>query len=545
MATVLTLAGSFAPGPGYMQYAMSGEVTENNDVVDVLYNNIGLFELNVQDGVTQLNAAINATPGKKIVFGHSLGAVVAYRWIKDIGPTWPGNPADLEFVVLGNPANKYTGYLATATLPSEWIDGDIDLAENTIPVDTPYKVIDFVKQYDGWADFPNNTESPNYAIALTNTALELGFPINHINYFQESFDNPDNRSQVDGNITYTWTPSPLLGGLLGPFGEAFRVQIETAYDRPVALGQPLPPVDPGTPPAQLLEIFPPRNLLPGQYQIGNLIFGRGTTVRVESFDIKTYDVNAQDYQISRADEKRFGFDQIVPTTIEVTFHVLNNWLLPGFEDVIPNFWEDMPEVTDFQKEWKSDEIRNRWGTMKPLYVCDRKGITKMVFGRPGQFTYEKNNVYTQSVQCLGEFRRADTLAYGIEYNDVTLEGTNNLLATIDGTEGDGPSWINFIFQGPVTNPSLTFVNLYNQARPVTFKINREVLANEVIQLTGEPWTRRAVSSFGGENIAADVSEYLDKLRFGSDSELKVIFTGEGITEDTKAKLFYLNAYQVI
>src|SRR6185295_12738104 len=103
-----------------------------------------------------------------------------------------------------------------------------------------------------------------------------------------------------------------------------------------------------------------KNLVAGQYQLGDLIFGRGTTVRVETFDIKPYDVNAQDFQLARADEISFGWDQLKPTTIEITLHILNNRLLPEFEGTIPNFWEEMPTVLDFQLEWRSDDTRYDW-----------------------------------------------------------------------------------------------------------------------------------------------------------------------------------------
>lgn len=287
-----------------------------------------------------------------------------------------------------------------------------------------------------------------------------------------------------------------------------------------------------------------KNLVAGQYQIDDLIFGRGTTVRVENFDIKPYDINSQDYQITRADEINFGWDQLKPTTIEITFHVLNNYLLPGFEDLIPNFWEEMPTVDDFQESWRFDDGRYQWGAMKSLYVCDRKGITKEIFGRPGQFTPGVNTRYTESVQVIVEWRRADTYAYGVVNNVSPVITTADLDKTLNGTEGNGPSWLALLLQGPVTNPTITLDGLCNQPNPVTFTLNRTVTAGEVIEINGQPWSRRAVSSTG-ENVSADLSEYLDKLRFYHNRPLDISLAGGGMTTETALVGVYRDAYQVI
>ena len=74
------------------------------------------------------------------------------------------------------------------------------------------------------------------------------------------------------------------------------------------------------------------NLIPGQYQIDNYVIGKGTNVIVEQFDAKPYDVNAQDYQLPRSDEIRFGFDQLKPTTVEIQMQVIYNRLLEPFTD---------------------------------------------------------------------------------------------------------------------------------------------------------------------------------------------------------------------
>lgn len=264
----------------------------------------------------------------------------------------------------------------------------------------------------------------------------------------------------------------------------------------------------------------PRNLISGQYQIGNLIFGRGTTVPVETFDIKPYDVNPQDHQVSLSDEIRFGIDSFKPTTIEVTFHVLYNKLLPGYEDAFENFWEDMPKASHFQREWRFDEGRKIWGSIKPLYCCGKDDVTRMVYGRPRQFTYAKDSDYSETVQCLGQFQRSDTLAYTAKESYIELAG-GVLPWYLTRTGGDSDTWFRILAYGPMTNPKFT-VGIHS------IELDYEIEEGEALEISSYPWMRRAVDS-KRINLAAYLigkSEYLDRMIVPYGQEVPVRWTSE-------------------
>ena len=265
-----------------------------------------------------------------------------------------------------------------------------------------------------------------------------------------------------------------------------------------------------------------RNLISGQYQIGDIVFGKGTTVRVETFDIKPYDVNNQDYQVSRSDEIRFGWDAHKPTTIEITFHVMKNWLLPPFEDLIPNFWKEMPTVADFQVEWKANEIRQIWGQMKALYYCPGDGITRVIYGRPGHFTYAKDTEYTETVQCLGEFRRADTLSYSA--NETAVELSSNAEPSyLTRTSGDADAWLRIVGFGPITNPIIT---IGTQEVALTLDLEE----GEGFEVSSYPWQRRAVDSNRVNlNAAMLGTTYLDKLIIPANQKIPVRFTSNEVS----------------
>lgn len=290
--------------------------------------------------------------------------------------------------------------------------------------------------------------------------------------------------------------------------------------------------------------YQPRNLVPGQYQIGNKIMGRGTTVPMETFDVKPYDVNSQDHQITRTDKKNFGWDQLSPTTIEMTFHILFSRMLPGYEDLIPNFWAEMPTRADFQEIWKFDEGRYIWGSMMPLYVCARDGITKTVFGRPGQFTYGASTLYSESEQCLGEFRCADANYYGIYDRISQLITQANPTRIITAPDSDAPPWIKLLLRGPIVDPKFTLDGLFNQPNPIEFQLDRNVANNEIIEINGEFWNQRAVSSTG-ENLGNSLTNYLDKLRFYCKDEVEITLSGTGMSGATQAYASFRDAYQVI
>lgn len=287
-----------------------------------------------------------------------------------------------------------------------------------------------------------------------------------------------------------------------------------------------------------------RNLLPGQYQIDNLVFGKHTTVRVDNFDIKPYDLNAMDYQTTRSDEIHFGWDQIKPTTIEISLCILYSKLLPDFVSLIPNFWAEMPTVDDFINAWRADEIRYAWGEMKPLYACGKDGITRTIFGRPGAFTYPKDSEYTEVLECIGEFRRADAFCYSVDEIAV-LMNSSQPNALVPGTDGDAPSWFRIEMQGPAINPSFAFTG--TSLGDVTFQLDYTIASGETVEINGYPWSRRAVSS-NGLNLSAKLigdTPYLDRMRFNSDSILTCNMTATGMTGATEALLLWRNAYAAI
>lgn len=269
-----------------------------------------------------------------------------------------------------------------------------------------------------------------------------------------------------------------------------------------------------------------KNLVPGQWQIGDIVMGTGTNIIIESAEVNPEDINQQDYQVARTDEMRFGIDQFKPTTIELTMSVLHNRLLEEWEDYISNFWHSMPTLEDLRKEWRYDQGRLTWGKLQHLYVCSKlNGIPKVVFGRPGQFKYKVNDEYNRGeiVQVVAEFRRADTVAYSAtEY--VTEVFMEDAPARIVRSDGDVDTWVSIIGYGPITNPVITIGEQ-------ELALNIDIAAGEAFEVSSYPWQRRAIDS-NRTNLAASLTgetRYLDKIILKAKQNTIVRWTSDEVT----------------
>lgn len=265
------------------------------------------------------------------------------------------------------------------------------------------------------------------------------------------------------------------------------------------------------------------NLVPGQFQIGNRVIGKGTTVYVEEFKWNEDDINAQDFQMSRNDEMEFGQDQLKPTTVEFTFHVQYNWLLPHYAGLIPNFWAEMPKISEFVKIWKAEAIRKTPQAQMPIYFMGSDGVQKMFYGRPGKYKAGSTFSETETVEFQGEFRRNDTQCYTAQERWIpVVQGADPaILFRESGPNGDATAWCRVVLEGPITNPVITIGDQQ-------VKLDIELAEGETAEISSYPWSRRAVNN-RGQNLAPLMigdTEYLDRLVLPLDVDIPVRWTSD-------------------
>jgi hypothetical protein len=252
--------------PGVPQL-LRGTVTDAGDTLYTLPYTNAAGAANIAAGVTLLENKLNATTGQIFVFAYSEGCQVVYKWLRDHGATSSIDPVRLAFLLIGNSERKYGGLIAGHSAFSPIAD------TAGLPATVRYSVIDFVRQYDGWGDFPSApaitaaVESLSgvglddnafvgamnavsklmansaYSMALSNAIA--GQALVHEWYIDVTPTDANVVTYIDPatpTVKYVWSPTypvPLLGGLALPQSDQqMRTQIESAYSRPVVIPAP-------------------------------------------------------------------------------------------------------------------------------------------------------------------------------------------------------------------------------------------------------------------------------------------------------------------
>jgi PE-PPE domain len=156
-----------------------------------------------------------------VVFGHSYGAVSINQWLRQYGPTCSVLPAWMKFVLIGNSCRPG----AKGATPNG-LAAQFGLFGGVGPMSTKYTVYDCARQWDKWADYPNNYSSSQCSNAVNNCNSGDMYPDNiHVSYEHINLTTPTATATVD-NVTFQFfktDPVPL------PHGN--RTQIEQAYKR--------------------------------------------------------------------------------------------------------------------------------------------------------------------------------------------------------------------------------------------------------------------------------------------------------------------------
>jgi len=244
-ATVLTLEGGLVGMQHLIHFTpnqLRGDLCKSpNQCQPVDYFAMPGDQFNEQ-GAADVQAAIDALPADEqiVLFGHSQGGQVIYSNLRQwaAGTADAPDPSRLTWVSIGNPTNRYGGRRPLMN----------DGVSLWLPEDTAYQGYEVIRQYDGWADWPDD---PNNFIAVANAVI--GMFTTHTNYRDIDLDDPANlRYTPDlsdgspGNVTYIWAPTAIspLAQLTGPLApmvdKLIRPIIESAYNRPVDFASPAP-----------------------------------------------------------------------------------------------------------------------------------------------------------------------------------------------------------------------------------------------------------------------------------------------------------------
>lgn len=185
----------------------------------IQYPNLPFGFTFIQAGADALDVWLRTNPNPTYLIAHSEGAQAVDQFLSQ----HPNDPrlATTTIILTGNPDNKYNGMQSNGTT-------------QTVPENTGYNIMVITRQYDGAADFPNDTSN---MLAVLNAFAGMLFV--HPDYTTVDLNNPGNVTWTSGGVTYVLTqtyPVPLLQPLawlppqiLEPWDKAIRDAVEPAY----------------------------------------------------------------------------------------------------------------------------------------------------------------------------------------------------------------------------------------------------------------------------------------------------------------------------
>ncbi len=224
-ATVLALPGMDFHQKNDMPDQLQAQFSKKPYAMNVIDYPRNASKTSISTGVANLNAALRATPGRKIVLAYSQGAQVASAWmLQYANDTSAPPPSELTFILTGNPLRSGSG---SGIGHLTW-DGSRGIATST---STPWHIVDVARRYDGWADWPADTNNQE---AVKNA--NKGKTTIHTKYSEVDLYNPTNTFWVRGNTTFVLTYEaqlPMYIELVVSDEEAAatRARIESAYHR--------------------------------------------------------------------------------------------------------------------------------------------------------------------------------------------------------------------------------------------------------------------------------------------------------------------------
>ena len=205
-ATVLSITYEPVITRAQLENAFGGSLCQTNTCVAVDLSHATTYP----QAVAVLDAAIDSTPGQKIVLALSSGSIVASQWIvQHSGDADAPAASDLVFGLLGNPLRAYGGVVAQPTINSQ------------------YLIVDVARQYDYVADYPDD---PSNYWAMQNALA--GFQYIHADYTGVNLSDPANIVWEVGNTIYMFVPTKNLP-LLEPYRQSGMTAFADMYNEPL------------------------------------------------------------------------------------------------------------------------------------------------------------------------------------------------------------------------------------------------------------------------------------------------------------------------
>ena len=259
-------------------------------------------------------------------------------------------------------------------------------------------------------------------------------------------------------------------------------------------------------------------LVAGQYSIGKegsssaFVYGGGANnIQISNTSTDTGSINVQDQTVVGHDGLVFGFDTLPGMVVTQTGMAM----VPTSAGVVTA----MDAYSALAGAWNDPSVRLTDGAVQVLRAFYRgSNVVRRTYGRGRKIMPTMGQVFQGLVPFTAQFQSADNTWYSDTlfstvvgmtpsfYGTLTpplvppyqLSSSHNYQqATINNT-GSLPTWPVFTFQGPVTNPLLTYVNT-----PVSIGYTGILRSTDVLVIDTRPWARTAL--LNGASVAGSLS----------------------------------------
>lgn len=289
------------------------------------------------------------------------------------------------------------------------------------------------------------------------------------------------------------------------------------------------------------------NLRRFQFQIGNVVIGPNTQYEVVGVTGMSYDMNVQDSQMPLSDRITMAQDSRKAGPLTLTIGVKDNAPQSYIGGHLPDdlVLKSSKLLGALQDEWYADDIKQQWGEYKPLIYCDGYGVTKIIWGRPGKFLYNRKTKTSKWRKVTAEFRRMDTLCYAeAETATIDDEGNPTLIEGADpvfySVGGDANSPFRVLLTGPMSDPLVTLGG--NQ-----IQLDMDILAGVVVEVNSYPWSQRVIDSNGisWRTKLIGQTKYLDQLILPKNTSIPMSWSATNTSGASSCLVLWRDTYNVI
>lgn len=253
-------------------------------------------------------------------------------------------------------------------------------------------------------------------------------------------------------------------------------------------------------------------LFPGQYQLdANTPFGSyADYVQVEDVAIDPGSVSSQNTALLGEDGMTFGIDTHTGVMVTFTGHV---WSPSGSPLAAMDAWNT------FAGQWSDYNVRTQNNAMSSLRCYHpMSSAVRVLYGRPqqcnpvlaeasqgyiaftAQFQGADPNFYADTASSLTMSQLpADTGGFTPPFTPPMMVAANTTVQnTVAVNAGSLPTWPVISFIGPISYPTLTYVN-----GPIYIGYNGTINAGQTLTIDTRPWARTAL--LNGSSVAGNLT----------------------------------------